>query len=103
MSDLIQPDQNGTANLNGISDRTRAKWATVSPESPTKLPPMLDLTVENITENVTAINSLCDNPRMKYLITKLIKASHDYVREVNLQFDEWEQAWQFLTRVSYTL
>ncbi|KAJ5998563.1 hypothetical protein N7451_006373 [Penicillium sp. IBT 35674x] len=88
------------AGLNGISDRTRAKWAAGSPEDiAARLPPMLDLTIENITENVMQINSLCDNPRMRYLITKLVKASHDYVRDVNLQFDEWEQAWQFLTRV----
>ena len=30
----------------------------------------------------------------------MVKVSHDYVRDVNLQFDEWEQVWQYLTRVS---
>lgn len=68
--------------------------------SPLSHPPMLDLTMDNITENVMQINSMCDNPRLRYLITELVKASHDYVRDVNLQFDEWEQAWQYLTRVS---
>jgi hypothetical protein len=102
---MSEPSANGTGTtgLNGISDRTRAKWAAGSPEDiAARLPPMLDLTIENITENVMQINSMCDNPRMMYLITKLVKASHDYVRDVNLQFDEWEQAWQFLTRVSIT-
>ncbi|BCS25485.1 uncharacterized protein APUU_50196A [Aspergillus puulaauensis] len=91
---------NGAGSLNGISERTRAKWAASSPEEiAARLPPMLDLTTENITENVMQINSMCENPRMRYLITKLVKASHDYVRDVGLQFDEWEQAWQYLTRV----
>lgn len=86
--------------LDSVSDRTKAKWAAGSPEDiAARLPPMLDLTIENITENVMQINSMCDNPRLRYLITKLVKASHDYVRDVNSQFDEWEQAWQFLTRV----
>ncbi|EYE96020.1 aromatic compound dioxygenase [Aspergillus ruber CBS 135680] len=60
---------------------------------------MLGLTIENITENVMKINSMCDNPRLRYLIMKLVKVSHDYIRDVGLHFDEWEQAWQFLTRV----
>lgn len=86
--------------LNGISDHTKAKWAAGSPNDiAARLPPMLDLTIENITENMMKINSMCDNPRLRYLITKLIKASQDYFRDVNLQFDEWEQAWQFLTCV----
>ena len=92
---------NGINETNGVSERTRAKWAAASPdEIAAQLPPMLDLTTEKITENVMKINSLCENPRMRYLIIKLIKASHDYVREVGLQFDEWQQAWEFLTRVS---
>lgn len=95
---------NGAGGVDGISERTRAKWAASSPEEiATHLPPMLDLTTENITENVMQINSMCENPRMRYLITKLVKASHDYVRDVGLQFDEWKQAWQFLTRVSLML
>ncbi|OJJ48542.1 hypothetical protein ASPZODRAFT_14672 [Penicilliopsis zonata CBS 506.65] len=89
------------SGVNGLSDRTRAKWAgAVDPEEIAKtLPRMLDLTTENITENVVKINSLCKDPRLRYLITKLVKALHDYARDVNLQFDEWEKAWQFLTEV----
>jgi hypothetical protein len=35
------------------------------------LPPMLDLIIENITENVMKINSMCDNLRLRYLTLKL--------------------------------
>src|SRR5699024_3818724 len=90
---------NGAANPLNLNERTRAKWASNPEEISRTLPPMLDLTMENITENVMKINSMCDNARLRLLIMKLIKASHDYIRDVGLQFDEWEQAWQFLTRV----
>ncbi|GJP91769.1 hypothetical protein CBS63078_10599 [Aspergillus niger] len=99
---MSEQQSNGTTpKVTGLSERTRAKWAAASTpeEIAANLPPMLDLTIENITENVMKINSMCDNPRMRYLILKLIQAAHDYIRDVGLQFDEWEQAWQFLTRV----
>ncbi|OJJ99363.1 hypothetical protein ASPACDRAFT_44024 [Aspergillus aculeatus ATCC 16872] len=98
---MSRQDLNGAPPVEGLSDRTRAKWAAASTpeEIAANLPPMLDLTIENITENVMKINSMCDNPRLRYLILKLIQAAHDYVRDVGLQFDEWEQAWQFLTKV----
>lgn len=82
-----------------ISEATRAKWSGNPEAIAATLPPMLGLTIENITENVMKINSMCDNPRLRYLIMKLVKVSHDYIRDVGLHFDEWEQAWQFLTRV----
>lgn len=84
-----------------ISEATRAKWSGNPEAIAATLPLMLDLTIENITENVMKINSMCDNPRLRFLIMKLVKASHDYIRDVGLQFDEWEQAWQFLTRVRF--
>ncbi|PYH93808.1 aromatic compound dioxygenase [Aspergillus ellipticus CBS 707.79] len=92
---------NGAPSIAGLSEHTRAKWAAASTpeEIAANLPPMLDLTIENITENVMKINSMCDNPRLRYLILKLIQTAHDYIRDVGLQFDEWEQAWQFLTKV----
>ncbi|RAL12326.1 aromatic compound dioxygenase [Aspergillus homomorphus CBS 101889] len=98
---MSEQQSNGAPAVEGLSERTRAKWAAAStPEKiAANLPPMLDLTIENITENVMKINSMCDNPRLRYLILKLIQAAHDYVREVGLQFDEWEQAWEFLTKV----
>lgn len=38
---------------------------------PLSHPPMLDLTMDSITENVMQINSMCDNPRLRCLITEL--------------------------------
>ncbi|KAK5716795.1 hypothetical protein LTS12_027757, partial [Elasticomyces elasticus] len=96
---MSQNGVNGAAKSLNLSEKTRAKWASNPEEISRTLPPMLDLTIENITENVMKINSVCNNPRLRFLIMKLIKASHDYIRDVGLQFDEWEQAWQFLTRV----
>jgi hypothetical protein len=36
------------------------------------LPKMMDLSPDNITENVLAINSGCNNPRMKFLFQHLV-------------------------------
>ncbi|OKO97571.1 hypothetical protein PENSUB_10365 [Penicillium subrubescens] len=77
--------------LKELANRTKAKWASGGPGGiAARLPPMRDLTIGNITGNVMQINSMCDNPRLRYLITKLVKALHDYVREVDLQYNEWE-------------
>lgn len=95
---MSESNSNGSTRPT-ISEATRAKWSGNPEAIAATLPSMLDLTIENITENVMKINSMCDNPRLRFLIMKLVKASHDYIRDVGLQFDEWEQAWQFLTRV----
>ncbi|KFX93699.1 hypothetical protein O988_06667 [Pseudogymnoascus sp. VKM F-3808] len=88
---------NGFAALD-VNENTRRKWAEAPKEH--VAPAMLDLTIENITQNVIAVNSnVHDNPRLQHIITKLIQVSHDFVRDVGLQFDEWEAAWQYLTRV----
>lgn len=82
-----------------LSEKTRKKWA--APAEEYVPPPVQDLTIDNITPNVIAVNSnVHDNPRLQYIITKLIQASHDFVRDVDLKFEEWTAAWEFLTRVS---
>lgn len=63
------------------------------------LPPLKDLTIDNITDNVNAINSRCDDPRMKFLFEKLVTHLHDFARETRLSTSEWESAIQFLTQV----
>ncbi|KAF2668548.1 aromatic compound dioxygenase [Microthyrium microscopicum] len=63
------------------------------------IPPVKDLTIENITENVLAINSRCPNPRMKYLFERLTTHLHDFARETRLSTSEWEQSIKFLTKV----
>lgn len=67
--------------------------------SQTKYPPMKDLTVDNLTENVNLINSGCKDARLKYLIDALVKHVHDYARETRLSMTEWGTAIDFLTKV----
>lgn len=62
------------------------------------IPPLKDLTIDNITENVHAINSQCDNARLKYLMERLVAHLHDYARETRLSTDEWMGAINFLTQ-----
>jgi len=63
------------------------------------IPPLKDLTIDNITENVHAINSRCPDPRMKYLLERLVTHVHDFARETRLSTNEWMAAIQFLTQV----
>jgi protocatechuate 3,4-dioxygenase beta subunit len=67
--------------------------------SQVKIPPMKDLTVDNITENVITINSLCEDQRMKYILERLVTHLHDFARETRLSSDEWMTGLQFLTEV----
>ncbi|KAJ9116766.1 hypothetical protein QFC24_006657 [Naganishia onofrii] len=64
-----------------------------------KLPNLTDLSAENLCENVQAINSLCENPRLKAIMERLVQHSHAFVREVGLTTEEWMQAIEFLTAV----
>lgn len=63
------------------------------------IPELKDLTIDNITENVHAINSRCSDPRMKYLLERLVTHVHDFARETRLSTNEWMAAIQFLTEV----
>ncbi|KAL4909699.1 hypothetical protein BDW74DRAFT_42607 [Aspergillus multicolor] len=67
--------------------------------SQVKIPPMKNLTVENITENVIRINSLCEDPRMKYILERLVTHLHDFARETRLSSAEWMTGLKFLTEV----
>ncbi|MCJ1361640.1 hypothetical protein MMC16_000740 [Acarospora aff. strigata] len=67
--------------------------------SQVKIPPMKDLTIDNITENVHTINSQCPDPRLKYLTERLVTHLHDFARETRLSTKEWMAAIEFLTRV----
>lgn len=58
-----------------------------------------DLTIENITDNVHAINSQCSDPRMKFVIERTVTHLHDLAREVRLTTNEWMTALLFLTKV----
>ena len=63
------------------------------------IPPMKDLTIDNITENVHTINSRCPDSRTKYLFERLIAHIHDFARETRLSTSEWMTAIEFLTKV----
>ncbi|CAG9953164.1 unnamed protein product [Clonostachys rosea f. rosea IK726] len=60
--------------------------------------PLKDLTTDNITENVAAINSSCPDPRTRFLFERLVHHLHDFARETRLTTPEWMTAIQFLTR-----
>ncbi|KAK0376908.1 hypothetical protein CLIM01_05754 [Colletotrichum limetticola] len=65
-------------------------------------PPLKDLTISNITENVHDINSKCADIRTRFLLEKLVTHLHDFARETNLSTAEWETAIAFLTDVGKT-
>ena len=62
-------------------------------------PPMRDLTVDNITENTIRINSQCPDPRMSYVLERLVSHLHDFARETRLSTKEWVAGYEFLTAV----
>lgn len=58
-----------------------------------------DLTIENITENVHAINAQCKSLRLKYILERIVTHLHDLARETRLTTDEWMTGLLFLTDV----
>ncbi|KIX07743.1 uncharacterized protein Z518_02397 [Rhinocladiella mackenziei CBS 650.93] len=66
--------------------------------SQVKVPPMMDLTIDNITENVVRINANNPDPRFKYVLERLVVHLHDFARETRLSTQEWMAGIQFLTR-----
>jgi hypothetical protein len=64
-----------------------------------RVPPLKDLTIENITENVKLINSQCESPRLKYILERIVQHLHDFARETRLSHDDWMQGVRFLTYV----
>ncbi|KAI9728563.1 MAG: hypothetical protein M1834_007591 [Cirrosporium novae-zelandiae] len=67
--------------------------------SQVEIPPLKDLTIDNITENVHNINSRCPDPRMKYVLERLVVHLHDFARETRLSTNEWMAGIHFLTQV----
>ncbi|KAL4926759.1 intradiol ring-cleavage dioxygenase [Aspergillus undulatus] len=66
-------------------------------EIPTTLPPMKDLTTENITENVHLVNSQCPSPRLRYLLHRIVSHLHEFCLETRVSTEEWMTAIKFLT------
>ncbi|KAL3441731.1 Intradiol ring-cleavage dioxygenase [Aspergillus insuetus] len=68
-------------------------------EIPTSLPPMKDLTTENLTENVHLVNSQCTNPRLRYLLERIVTHLHTFCLETRLSTEEWNTGIRFLTQI----
>jgi len=62
----------------------------------------MDLTIENITQNVHEINSQCPDRRFRYVLERVVVHLHDLVRETRLSTREWMTALEFLTEVGQT-
>ena len=60
------------------------------------VPPLLDLTIDNITPNTNRINSQCKDQRLTYLMSRLVTHLHDFARETRLSSEEWMAALNFL-------
>lgn len=67
--------------------------------SQASVPPMKDLTAENITENVIRVNSQGPDPRFTYVFERLVSHLHDFARETRINTNEWMAAIHFLTAV----
>jgi hydroxyquinol 1,2-dioxygenase len=63
---------------------------------------MRNLTQDNITEAVIARMADTPDPRLKEIMTSLVKHLHAFAREVKLTEDEWFKGIEFLTRVGHT-
>jgi protocatechuate 3,4-dioxygenase beta subunit len=61
-----------------------------------EVPPMKDMTTENITENTKILNNQSTNPRARYVFDRLISHLHDFVRETRLSTEEWQEGIDFL-------
>ncbi|MBE7469375.1 MAG: hydroxyquinol 1,2-dioxygenase [Anaerolineae bacterium] len=62
---------------------------------------MRNLTEENVTEAVINTFANTENPRVKEILTSLVKHLHAFVREVELTEEEWMYGIQFLTRAGH--
>ncbi|KAK2747744.1 hypothetical protein FQN57_001774 [Myotisia sp. PD_48] len=63
------------------------------------IPPLKDLTIDNITENTILINSQCPDARTRYVIERLVHHLHEFARETRLSTTEWMAGLLFLTDV----
>lgn len=59
---------------------------------------MRDFNEHNITDAVLEQFAKCPNPRLKKVISSLVRHLHDFARDVELTQDEWNAAIDYLTR-----
>lgn len=65
--------------------------------SQVKIPLLMNLTIDNITDNVNLINSTNPDARLKYILERLVVHLHDFARETRLSTKEWMAGIMFLT------
>ena len=70
--------------------------------SQVEIPELKNLTIDNITDNVKLINGNCPDPRLKYLLDRIVQHLHDFARETRLSHEEWITGLLFLTSVGQT-
>jgi len=63
--------------------------------------PTRDFNERSITDAVVERFAATPNPRLKRILTSLVRHAHDFVRDVELTQDEWLYAIQFLTRTGH--
>src|SRR5262249_16080038 len=59
---------------------------------------MRDFDEHNITDAASASLSQTTDARLKSIMISLVRHLHDFVRDIDLSFDEWNRAIDFLTR-----
>ncbi len=62
---------------------------------------MRDFDEFNITDAVIAQMEGTEDPRLKRVMTSLVKHLHHFVRDIDLTMDEWNYAIEFLTRTGH--
>lgn len=67
--------------------------------SAANVPSTKDQTIENITDNVIAINSQSPDARVKFIFERLVTHLHDFARDTRLSMKEWIAGLMFLTSV----
>ncbi|KIK67479.1 hypothetical protein GYMLUDRAFT_37608 [Collybiopsis luxurians FD-317 M1] len=61
-----------------------------------KIPKLLNLNSDTITDTVHVINSNCPDDRLKFVMKNLIQHLHDFIRETSITTEEWMTALEFL-------
>ena len=51
---------------------------------------MRNITADNLTDAVLARFDKCNNPRLKAVMSALVRLTHDFIRKVKLTEAEWK-------------
>src|SRR5664279_347981 len=97
---LCRPPGGGSAKLSGqakpsIRDAREIEMSMAPAESRRHAVQFDD---QELTKEVIRSFAQTPDPRLKFVLTELVGALHDFVRKTDLTFDEWNTAIDFLTR-----